>query len=76
MAETAGGLIDSILQMPGEFAGIAAQSPEQAILVAIGAIIITVAGVGFGVLATGGVLKALVRGLPSGGQPPRDQYRR
>jgi hypothetical protein len=76
MAETGGGLIESILQMPGEFASIATQSPEQAILVAIGSIIIGVAGVGFGVLAAGGVLKALARGMPSSGQPPRDQHQR
>ena len=76
MAETSGGLIESILRMPGEFASIAAQSPEQAILLAIGALITGFAAVAFGVLAAGGVGKAFIRALPSGRQPPEQQSQR
>lgn len=71
MADASGGLIDSIVQLPGEFATIATQSPEQAVLLLVGALVIGVSAVGFGLLATAGVVDALVSGLPSGGRPPR-----
>lgn len=76
MAETSGGLVESILRMPGEFAGIAAQSPEQAILLAIGALITGVAAAVFGLLAAGGLLQAFARAMPSGRQPPEQQGQR
>lgn len=71
MAEASGGFIDSIIQLPGEFVNVAAQSPEQAVLLAIGALITGFSAVAFGLLATGGIVDALVSGLPSGGQPPQ-----
>lgn len=76
MAETSGGLIESILRMPGEFAGIATQSPEQAILLAVGALITGVAAVGFGLLAAGGLFEAFVQAMPSGHTPPEQQGQR
>lgn len=82
MADAIGRLVDSILRFPGEFAAIAAESPEQAILLALGALLVGVSMVVFGALALGGVLDALFGGLfesgrqyperrrSSGGRPP------
>lgn len=71
MAEGASaGLVESILQLPEKFATVATQSPEQAVLLALGALILLVSGGVFGVLAAGGVLDFIAGLLPSG-EPPR-----
>lgn len=70
MTEASGGLLESILQMPARFAEIAAGSPEQAILLALGALITAGASVVFGVVSIGGLAAAVGRLFPSGGQPP------
>lgn len=80
MADAAGSLVDSIVHLPGEFASIAAGSPEQAILLGLGALLVGVSMAVFGVLALGGVLDALFGGLveagrrypPSGGSSRRE----
>jgi ABC-type Mn2+/Zn2+ transport system permease subunit len=71
MAETSGGLVESIMRLPGEFADVVAQSPEQAILVAVGALLVFFSAGLFGALAFGGVVDAVIEALPSGSQPPR-----
>lgn len=74
MADAAGSLVDSIVRLPGEFASIAAGSPEQAILLGLGALLVGVSMAVFGVLALGGVLDALFGGLVESGRryPPSD----
>jgi hypothetical protein len=74
MAEASGGLIESIVQLPGRFAEIAAQSPEQAILILIGALLTAAASVVFGVLSVGGLAAAATRVLPTG-TPPEEARR-
>lgn len=74
MAEASGGLLESIIELPVRFAEIAASSPEQAILIALGALITAAASVVFGGIAVGGLAAAAGRLLPSGGQPP-EQHR-
>ncbi|MFC7234534.1 hypothetical protein [Halosegnis marinus] len=69
MASASGGLIESILEMPGRFADIAVQSPEQAVLLALGALTVGVASVVFGVGAVGGIVASIGRALPAGGPP-------
>lgn len=70
MAEASGGLLDSIIELPVRFAEIAASSPEQAILIALGALITAAASVVFGIISLGGLAAAAGRLLPSGSQPP------
>lgn len=70
MAETGGGLVESILRLPGEFGAVASQSPEQAILLALGALFTLFAVAVFGLLAAGGLWTAFVRAMPTGRQPP------
>jgi hypothetical protein len=69
MAEASGGLIESVVQLPFRFAEIAAQSPEQAILLVIGALLTAAASVVFGVLSVGGLAAAAARVLPTGTPP-------
>lgn len=78
MADATGSLVDSIVRLPGEFASIAAGSPEQAILLAIGALLVVFSMAVFGALALGGVLDALFGGLVETGRhyPPRGGSRR
>jgi hypothetical protein len=71
MAGESSGLLESIVELPMRFAEIAAQSPEQAALMAIGALITAGASVVFGALSAGAVGSALVRALPSG-EPPEE----
>ncbi len=73
MAGESGGLIESIVNLPIRFGEIAAQSPEQAILILVGALFTVAASVVFGVLSVGGLLSALGRVLPSGETP--EEYR-
>lgn len=69
MAEASGGLIESVVQLPFRFAEIAAQSPEQAILLVIGALLTAAASVVFGMLSVGGLAAAAARVLPTGTPP-------
>lgn len=69
MAGASTGLIQSVLEMPGRFADIAAQSPEQAVLLALGALTVGAASVVFGVGTVGGIAAAIGRALPAGGPP-------
>lgn len=72
MAEGASaGLIESILQLPEKFATVATGSPEQAILLALGALITTFAAGVFGLLAAGAVVDLVTGLLPTGGQSRR-----
>lgn len=73
MTEASGGLLESIVQMPGRFAEIAASSPEQAILLALGALTVGAASVVFGVVSVGGLAAALGRAFPSESQPPEQR---
>lgn len=70
MAEASGGLLESIIELPVRFAEIAASSPEQAILITLGALITAAASVVFGIISIGGLAAAAGRLLPSEGQPP------
>ena len=72
MAGESSGLLESIVELPMRFAEIAAQSPEQAALMAIGALITAGASVVFGALSAGAVGSVLVRALPSTGEPPEE----
>lgn len=73
MAEgtASGGFIDSLVQLPGEFAKIAAQSPEQAVLLASGSLILGVAVVFFGYLLAGATLEGIVSLFPASQVPPQ-----
>ncbi|WP_435196127.1 hypothetical protein [Natronomonas sp. EA1] len=73
MAEgtASGGLLESIVQLPVEFAKIAAQSPEQAALLASGSIIIGVAVAYFGYLLAGATLEGFVSLFPASEGPPQ-----
>ncbi|MFB6118107.1 hypothetical protein [Halosegnis sp.] len=73
MAGESSGLLESIIDLPVRFAEIAAQSPEQAILLLVGALITAGASVVFGVLSFGGLASVLAQVLPSG-EPP-EEYR-
>lgn len=70
MTEASGGFLESIIELPVRFAEIAAASPEQAILLALGALMTAAASVVFGVISLGGLAAAVGRLFPSGGQPP------
>jgi len=72
MAGESSGLLESIVELPMRFAEIAAQSPEQAALMAVGALITASASVVFGALSAGAVGSALVRVLPSIGDSPEE----
>ena len=76
MAGESSGLIESIIDLPARFAEIAAQSPEQASLMAIGALITAAASVVFGALSAGAVGSVLLRALPFGGssEDPSESY--
>jgi hypothetical protein len=64
-------LIDSIIDMPGEFAEVAAQGPAEGLLVLFGAIFVIAPTAYFGYLVTGALLSPL---LPEsfGAEHPRD----
>ncbi|MXR52007.1 hypothetical protein GRX03_10400 [Halovenus sp. WSH3] len=49
-------LLESIIDMPGEFADVAAQGPAEALLVLFGAIFVIAPTAYFGYLATGAIL--------------------
>lgn len=71
MAEgTSAGLVESVLQLPEKFATVASQSPEQAVLLALGVLITGFSVVAFGALTVGGILDVIAGLLPSG-EPPR-----
>lgn len=65
------GLLESILQMGEEFAAIAAGSPQQAVLLAVGALLVLFSMGVFGVLSAGAVFGAIKDYLPSGSPPPQ-----
>ncbi|MFC7057875.1 hypothetical protein [Halovenus salina] len=46
-------LIDSIIDMPGEFADVAAQGPAEGLLLAFGALFVVVPSLALGYLALG-----------------------
>ncbi|WP_255152389.1 hypothetical protein [Halorarius halobius] len=58
--------------IPSEVANVAG-SPEQVILVAIGALMVLAASAVFGILAAGGIVEAIVKQFPSGGGPPESR---
>jgi len=60
-------LFQSILDMPGEFAGVATHDPLSAVLLAVGAILTTVAIGYFSLLALGSIAAVLTP--EPGGQP-------
>ncbi len=49
-------LIDSVIQMPQDFADVATQGPIEGILVLIGGLLVTVPMVFFGVLVLGAIV--------------------
>ncbi|MFT4946556.1 MAG: hypothetical protein ACI8TL_000792 [Natronomonas sp.] len=53
-------LIDSIIEMPGEFADIATQGPIEGVLVLIGALLVIAPTAYFGYLSVGAVLSPLL----------------
>jgi hypothetical protein len=53
-------LIESIIDMPGEFAGVAAQGPIEGLLVLFGALFVTAPLAVFGYLAAGAVIDLLL----------------
>lgn len=57
-------LIDSLLAMPGEFAAIAGHDPLAALMLAVGAVLVTVSVGYFGLLVLGSLLNLVT---PSGG---------
>ena len=71
MAGESSGLIESIIELPARFAEVAAGSPEQAVLLVVGALITAGASVVFGVLSAGAILSALARAVPTG-EPPEE----
>jgi hypothetical protein len=73
MAETeaGGSIVGSIIEMVGRFADVATGSPEQAILLAVGALITLFAAGLFGLLAAGAALDWVASLAPSGGGQPR-----
>ena len=53
-------LIDSIIDMPGEFADVAAQGPVEGLLVLFGALFVIAPTAYFGYLVTGAVVDLLI----------------
>jgi len=53
LAESATELVDSIVQMPGEFAEVAAHDPLNYVLIAFGALFVAGASAVFGYLSLG-----------------------
>ncbi|QLH76180.1 hypothetical protein HZS55_02160 [Halosimplex rubrum] len=53
LAESATELVDSIVQMPGEFAEVAAHDPVNYVLIAFGALFVAAASAVFGYLSLG-----------------------
>jgi len=53
-------LIESIVDMPGEFADVAAQGPIEGLLVLIGAILVIAPTAYFGYLSTGAILSVFL----------------
>jgi hypothetical protein len=74
MADTSGGLIESIFALPGQFADVVGGGPVEASLLILGALL-TVFAIGvFGFLATGGIVDAVIEALPDEGpRYPRER---
>jgi hypothetical protein len=53
-------LIDSIIDMPGEFADVAAQGPVEGLLVLLGALFVIVPTAYFGYLVTGALVDLVI----------------
>lgn len=53
-------LVQSIIDMPGEFAGVMAQGPVEALLVVMGAVLVTVPAAFFAVLVAGAAIEFVV----------------
>jgi len=53
-------LVDSIVEMPGEFADVAAQGPAEAVLVLFGALLVIAPSAYFGYLLTGALVELLI----------------
>lgn len=53
-------LLESIVDMPGEFADVAAQGPIEGLLVLFGALFVIAPTAYFGYLSTGAVLSLLI----------------
>jgi len=53
-------LVDSIVEMPGEFADVAAQGPAEAVLVLFGALFVIAPSAYFGYLLTGALVELLI----------------
>jgi len=53
-------LIQSIIDMPGEFADVAAQGPIEGTLVLIGALLVVVPSIIFGYLVLGAVVDVVI----------------
>lgn len=73
MAETGAsqGVIESVVQLAQDFNAVAAGSPEQAILLALGGLLVAFSAGVFGLLALGGLLGAIKAQLPTRSRPPR-----
>lgn len=74
MAETAAGgsLVGSAVEMVRQFLEVAASSPEQALLLAVGVVLTTAAVAVFGLLAAGAAVEGLLSLTPRArGRSPR-----
>lgn len=70
--EAGGSLVGSVVEMVRAFAEVATASPEQAALVAVGAVLVTAAVAAMGLLAAGAALEWLASVTPGrrGRAPP------
>lgn len=70
--ETGGSLVGSVVEMVRAFAQVATASPEQAVLLAVGAVLVTAATAAMGLLAAGAALEWFASLLPGrrGRAPP------
>lgn len=72
LAESASQLVDSLIQMPGHFADVAAHDPVSAVLIAIGALLTALPVLALGYLTLGAVISVLsVESAPK--SPPEVQ---
>jgi len=59
LTESANELLDSIIEMPGQFADVAMHDPLSAVLIAFGALFVTLAVGAFGYLSLGALVSFL-----------------